>query len=91
VVPRSESLVQNLFAAQTDERADFVREVLADEDNQIWEVLDRPRTVDAAARWSTLDLIGRRELFGAISAVIWASGHPEPGDWSTELGGPSGQ
>jgi hypothetical protein len=91
VVPRSESLVQNLFAAQTDERADFVREVLADEDDQIWEVLHRPRTVDAAARWSTLDLIGRRELFGAISAAIWASGRPEPGDWSTELDGPSGQ
>jgi hypothetical protein len=78
-VPRSESLVQNLFAAQTDERADFVREVLADEDDQIWEVLHRPRTVDAADRWSTLDLVERRELFGAVSAAIWASERPDPG------------
>lgn len=71
------SLMQSLYAAPSDERSEFLADVFADTSNPIWSVLDRPTAVDALARWSDLDVVERRELFGAASAAVWAAG-PRP-------------
>lgn len=67
------SLVASLFSRPSDERSELIGSVLADGDNPAWQVLDRRAAIEAAARWEALDVVERRELFGAVSAALWAA------------------
>lgn len=70
------SLMQSLYASPSDERSDFLADVFSDAANPIWSFLDRPTAVGALARWADLNVIERRELFGAASGAIWAERDP---------------
>jgi hypothetical protein len=46
---------------------------LADDENPVWEVLDRGRTRAALERVEGLGRRGRMEVFGAVTAALWLS------------------
>jgi hypothetical protein len=43
-------------------------------DNPLWDTVDRGRTIECVARFGSLKIIERRELFGALTAALWLGG-----------------
>ena len=71
-VPKAESLVQRLFADGSDERVEFVRELVERAKPDAWTWFDREATTTAIDRWDELAVVDRRALFGAATAMAWA-------------------
>lgn len=71
-IVKEPSLMQSLYSAPSDERSTFLAGVFANLDNPIWSLLSRPKAAGALEGWNDLDVVGRRELFGAASAALWA-------------------
>ena len=70
----SGSLMQGLQRRGFDERKEFLRHVVDDDDNAAWEFIDRSATRGALDRFGDLSNGQRRELFGALTALLWCAG-----------------
>jgi hypothetical protein len=68
---RVESLMQRVQGKSSPERTSVFRAVLSDRQSSAWSVLDRAKAIAALDRFETLNATARRELCGAITAVLW--------------------
>ncbi len=57
---------------EEDERLAFVREVIDDDTNPVWDLLDRAVAIDAAENYATLKVKQRRRLFVSATTALWA-------------------
>jgi len=71
---KSPTLMARLNREGADRRVGFLREVASDAANPAWDVIDRPKVIAALDRYASLQNAERRQLFGAITAVVWMHG-----------------
>jgi hypothetical protein len=69
-------LMQRLQQSAFDERASLFTSIVDDRTNPMWDLLDRRATAGALARFADLSNLERRELYGALTAALWARGGP---------------
>jgi hypothetical protein len=65
--------MQNIHRSGFDERRALFRELIDEGDNAAWEFLDRSATRDALDRFRELTNVQRRELYGALTALLWCT------------------
>jgi hypothetical protein len=70
--PTAESLMQTMQRSGFDERKQFLSGALDRGHNPVWDVIDRAATGAALGRFDILSNAERRELYGAITAALWA-------------------
>jgi hypothetical protein len=68
---KAESLMQRVQGKSSPERTNVYRAVLSDRQSAAWSFLDRAKAISALDRFETLNATERRELCGAITAVLW--------------------
>jgi hypothetical protein len=71
--PTPGSLMARLRRSAASDHRGALREVVASRTSPAWDLLDQDRTIDAVERIDALDPGSRREVFGAITAVLWLS------------------
>ncbi len=70
--PKPEALTAAGHRREEDERLAFVREVIDDDTNPAWDLLDRTVAIDAAENYATLKVKQRRQLFASATSALWA-------------------
>jgi hypothetical protein len=69
--PKAEPVMARIRRTAFDRYKDALVEVLREEANPAWEIIDRSKALAATGRFQSLSNPARIELYGAVTAALW--------------------